>query len=63
MGCCKIVKSFINTTVSNNDRPQGTRSSNVQCSITGVLDAIGPLSGLHESDSSHVISIIKFLNE
>lgn len=61
-----IAKSFkdsINTTVSNNDRPQSNVSSSVQFIITGVPEAIGPLSDLHESDSSHVNSIISFLNE
>ena len=60
-----IAKSFkdsIDTNVSNN-RPQSNVSSSVQFIITGVPEATGPLSDLHESDSSHVNSIISFLNE
>ena len=48
---------------SNNDRPQSNIPSSVQFIITGVPEAIGPLSDLLESDSSHVNSINSFLNE
>ena len=59
----KSFKDSFNTTVSNNDRPQNNVSPNDQFIITGVPGAIGPLSDLHESDSSRVNNIISFLNE
>ena len=61
-----IAKSFKdsnNTNASNKDRPQSNVSSSVQFIITGVPEATGPLSDLHESDISHVNSIMSFLNE
>ena len=57
------LKDSIKTTVSKNDRPQSYVSSSVQFVITGVPEVVGPLSDLHESDSSHVNSVNSFLNE
>ena len=59
----KSFRDSDDTTVSNNNPPQSNVSSSVQFIINGVPEAIGPLSDLHESDSSHVKGTTSFLNE